>query len=247
MSTWVKLHRKILYNPIFKNAELYQLYSFCLLRAGYEEGEAFEGDDIVKLEKGQFVTGRIKLSEALGQNPSTIYKRLKKLEKLGYIELKSNNKNTIVTVVNWELYQAKNEKVTTNGQQSNTNKKLKNFKNEKEKYIDDFFEKAWKLYPNKKDKGSVSKTQKQKLYKLGDEFIRCVERYAEEKKGTEKKFIKHGSRFFNNGYIDYLDENYSNINSKESEEQYKDESRYERNKRLNPHQYDEDGDYIGWK
>jgi len=39
----------------------------------------------------------------------------------------------------------------------------------------------------------------------------------------------------------------ANINSKESEEQYKDESRYERNKRLNPHQYDEDGDYIGWK
>lgn len=74
-----------------------------------------------------------------------------------------------------------------------------------------FFESIWKLYPRKEGKGSVSKTQKTKLYHIGlDELNRAIERYKAKLKsdGTEFKFIKQGSTFFNSGYIDYLDANY---------------------------------------
>lgn len=204
MSSWIKLHRKIIYNPIFKNSELFQLYSYCLLRAGYEENEVFEGDNIIKLEKGQFVTGRNKLSEALGQNSSTIYKRLKKLEKLGYIELKSNNKNTLITVANWELYQVKeqqsNNKVTTKEQQSNTNK---NSKNKKEDIMCDFFESIWKLYPEKKGKSKVNKKSIKELEKLGyDKVKEIIEIYKKNK--PEWQQFQNGSTFFNGGYVDYI-------------------------------------------
>ena len=65
------------------------------------------------------------------------------------------------------------------------------------------------MYPIKKGKGSVSKTQKAKLYKIGyDELKRCVERYSEENRDKEQQYWKHGSTFFNSGYVDYLDANY---------------------------------------
>ena len=77
--------------------------------------------------------------------------------------------------------------------------------------LDDFFESIWKLYPIKKGKGSVSKTKKKVLQRIGyDEIKRCVERFVKDMKSEErdKKYWMHGSTFFNSGYVDYLDENY---------------------------------------
>jgi len=75
--------------------------------------------------------------------------------------------------------------------------------------IDDFFESIWKLYPKKEGKGGVSKTQKEKLHKIGlEEMTRAVSRYIKAKEGTDKKYLQMGSTFFNSGYVDYLDENY---------------------------------------
>lgn len=72
----------------------------------------------------------------------------------------------------------------------------------------EFFESIWKLYPNKKGKGQVSKTQISKLYKIGFETLRkCIDRYKATKE--DWKAWQQGSTFFNSGYIDYLDENYT--------------------------------------
>lgn len=76
---------------------------------------------------------------------------------------------------------------------------------------DEFFERIWKIYPVKKGKASVSKKQKKKLMSIGfDKIKRCVDRYLAELEAsnTDRKFWKHGSTFFNSGYVDYLDENY---------------------------------------
>jgi hypothetical protein len=90
------------------------------------------------------------------------------------------------------------------------NRKEENRKEEK-RNICAFFEQLWSLYPVKKGKGSISDTQKQKLYKIGlDEMVRAINRYISEQQehGTDIKYYKHGSTFFNSGYVDYLDDNY---------------------------------------
>ena len=72
-----------------------------------------------------------------------------------------------------------------------------------------FFESIWSLYPKKKGKGQVSKTQKEKLYKIGiEEMTRAVNRYIQDENRTATKFLQYGSTFFNSGYVDYLDVNY---------------------------------------
>lgn len=72
------------------------------------------------------------------------------------------------------------------------------------------FESLWKLYPKKKGKGQVGATQKKKLFKIGvEEMTRAIERCNRDKADTDIQYWQNGSTFFNSGYIDYLDKNYT--------------------------------------
>ena len=77
--------------------------------------------------------------------------------------------------------------------------------------IEIFFERIWKLYPNKKGKGQVSDAKKKALYAIGyDELSRAIDRYQKElQKDKDWRKPQNGSTFFNSGYVDYLDANYS--------------------------------------
>ena len=72
-----------------------------------------------------------------------------------------------------------------------------------------FFERVWKLYPNKKGKGQISDTKKKALFKISiEEMTRSIDRYTAELKKDEWRKQQNGSTFFNSGYIDYLDANF---------------------------------------
>ncbi len=76
--------------------------------------------------------------------------------------------------------------------------------------INDFFERIWKLYPNKKGKGQVSDSKKKILYRIGfDELSRAIDRYKAGLAKDEWRKPQNGSTFFNSGYVDYLDRNYT--------------------------------------
>ena len=75
---------------------------------------------------------------------------------------------------------------------------------------EEFFERAWQYYPNKRGKGQVSKKSKERLMGHGwDNVKRAIDRYLEDLKKDEWRHAQNGSTFFNSGYIDYLDENYT--------------------------------------
>lgn len=77
------------------------------------------------------------------------------------------------------------------------------------KYYDDFFEKVWKAYPNKKSKSAVSKKAKKELYEAGEKVVlEAIKTYKAEieENGTEERYILHGSTFFNGRWRDYIKE-----------------------------------------
>ena len=75
---------------------------------------------------------------------------------------------------------------------------------------EEFFERAWQYYPNKRGKGQVSEKSKERLMSHGwDNVKRAIDRYLEDLKKDEWRHAQNGSTFFNSGYIDYLDENYT--------------------------------------
>lgn len=147
---WIKLHRKLLDNPIFQNAELLQLFLYCLLKANHEPKKILFNGKEELIGRGQFITGREVISKDLKQNAITSYKRLKTLENLEILNIKSNNRFSLVTIENYELYQTlgddcnneMNNKGTTEEQQGNNkgtqprmNKKIKNDKELKESIV----------------------------------------------------------------------------------------------------------------
>lgn len=92
------------------------------------------------------------------------------------------------------------------------NQKLKPTSRKKE--ANELFERLWSLYPLKKGKGSVSDTQKLKLLDIGyEEMERAISRYIRYVESVDYLHYKNGSTFFNSGYIDYLDENYTESNT----------------------------------
>lgn len=75
---------------------------------------------------------------------------------------------------------------------------------------EEFFERAWQYYPNKRGKGQVSEKSKERLMSHGwDNVKRAIDRYLDDLKKDEWRQAQNGSTFFNSGYIDYLDENYT--------------------------------------
>jgi predicted transcriptional regulator len=105
---WIKLHRKILDNGVFADAELLKVFVWCLLKANISESE--KNVYGAKLKQGQFLTGRVSASEELYIKPSTVHDRLKRLQRMGYIKLKSTNKYTIITVLKFKQYQVSEQK-----------------------------------------------------------------------------------------------------------------------------------------
>lgn len=101
MQGYIKLHRKILDNGVFADAELLKVFVWCILKANTTTNVVYGR----KVGVGQFITGRNSACEELYLKPSTIYKRLQRLKQQGYIDISSTTKNTLVTVINYKSYQ----------------------------------------------------------------------------------------------------------------------------------------------
>ncbi len=128
--SYIKLFRKLLKSPIWENEKALKIWLWCLLKATHIERNQLVGQQIIQLKKGQFIFGREKASEELNMTESIVYKYIKLLEKLQMISINSNNKFSVVSIEKWEDYQVEelkdNNKITTEEQQSNTNKNVKN-------------------------------------------------------------------------------------------------------------------------
>ena len=125
---WIKLHRKLLENPIMKKPHWAWLWVILLLKANHKENKMIWNNDVIVIKEGQFITGRKELSKQSGLSETTIERVLDYLEKSNQIGQQKTTKYRLITIVNWKDYQELDNKRTTNGQQADTNKNDKNDK-----------------------------------------------------------------------------------------------------------------------
>lgn len=150
---YIALWRKSLDSGVFQNEGLWKLWCLCLMKANHKEcWLPVEGMvEPVKLLPGQFIIGRFSLHKEFykrkrkrQKTPLTLWRWMQTLEKLGNLNIKTNNKYSIITIVNWDSYQNNkkqneqqneqqaNNKRTTGEQQVNTNNNVDNVNNEKD-------------------------------------------------------------------------------------------------------------------
>ena len=161
-NSYIKLYRKSLTNQWLQNGDLWCFWCYCLLKASYKAREVFVGDRRELLQPGQFIFGRHKAAEELKMSEQKIRTAMQKLIKWGNLTSRSTNKYSVLTVVNWELYQGNGEESTSKStndqpagnQQATTNNKVNKIK-EKEILgveLEQSFNDVRSEYPQKADK-----------------------------------------------------------------------------------------------
>lgn len=80
------------------------------MRAAHKKTKFKFNDEIVSLQPGQFVTGRFEGAKDCRMKPSTFRNQISKLIAGGNLDSKSDNRKSILTIVNWDYYQSDTEK-----------------------------------------------------------------------------------------------------------------------------------------
>lgn len=141
-----------------QNLELWGFWCWCLLKASHQEHKQMVGNQIVELQPGQFVFGRKRASQELNVSEKKIRTYLKKLENLQNVAIKRTNKFSIVSIINWDVYQqpeysnGPTNRPTEGQQRANRGPQTRRGRREegKEKEYTVSFENFWKAFPNKK-------------------------------------------------------------------------------------------------
>ena len=139
---WIKLYRELLDKPIwFESTPEQKVILITLLLMANRDGRQWEWQgQQYHAGPGQFVTSLPKITEKAGPGISiqNVRTALKRFEKYEFLTDKSTNKNRLITVNNWAVYQDKpdvtnrqtNRQLTGNQQAANrqltTNKNVRN-------------------------------------------------------------------------------------------------------------------------
>ena len=145
---------------------------------------------------------------------------MSELESEQMLYTERTNKGTLITVVNYGVYQGYENFGEPSDEPSDEpqNKNIKNVRSkERKKYIC-AFEEFWKIYPRKINKGKAYECYCARVNSgySEAELLEAVRNYADEckKKGTPTEYIKHGTTFLSAAtpFVDYLDKNYKGGN-----------------------------------
>jgi hypothetical protein len=105
---YIRLHRKLLQNPIWSQLgpAVLKVALYFLLRANYRPGQWYDGTRAVPIPAGSFVTSYGKTAAACNLSMQQIRDGFAHLERTGFATYRRTPRWTLVTVLNWDIYQA---------------------------------------------------------------------------------------------------------------------------------------------
>lgn len=142
MEGWIKLHRGLLDNDLWRSEPFSrgQAWVDLLLLANHKESFFYKRGNKVIVKRGQVGRSSVELSDRWKWSRTKINKFLKDLEKEQQIIIHKSNVTQLLTIVNYDVYQEKEQQTeqqkdnrkTAEVQQKDTYKNEKKEKNDKE-------------------------------------------------------------------------------------------------------------------
>ena len=115
MAGWIKLHRKLLKNPVvMKDGDHLAVWIYLLLNAQHENYDTLFGGKKITLKPGQLITGRKKIARDLKISESKVRRVLDALKSEHQIDQQAERYGSMITIVEWDKYQKRGQQ---NGQQ----------------------------------------------------------------------------------------------------------------------------------
>lgn len=191
-NSFVKLYRKTLDSGLMQKPKTLALFMYLLMSATYKNYKVGVPGGVVLLEPGKYITGRKRLAADLKQTTSSIERGLDTLQKLDIIGRKTNNKYSIITILNWDKYQSQTEsgqqtdsKRTPSGHLADTKQEGK----KERKIYTPFFESLWRNYPEHRrtnKQGAFKKWKQQGCETDGGFIVSRALEWAKSGKWTEQ-------------------------------------------------------------
>jgi hypothetical protein len=117
LNGYVRLHRKLLRNPIWTQLSpaVLKVAVHFLLRANYKAGEWYDGTQPVTIPAGSFVTSYGTMVAECHLSQQQIRDAFAHLKRTHFATYRRTPRWTLVTVVNWATYQASTDEENTVG------------------------------------------------------------------------------------------------------------------------------------
>jgi len=210
---WIKLYRRFLTDGSLRNHKLGIFKIYCLLKVSHKTHKVDVGNRRVKIDPGEFIFGRQKASKETGLSERTIRTCLKTLESDRFLTIKSTNKYSIISIINWDSYQSepfmeRPAERPISDQQATT---YKNGKKGKKNTYSAKFLLLWESYPSagRVDKGKAFKAYEGKVLTIEDEegVVKALENYKQHLAAPENKDWKRPKNIatFLNSWRDWLE------------------------------------------
>jgi predicted ArsR family transcriptional regulator len=207
---YIKLYRSMLEWDWYKDSKAKDLFIHLLLKAAWEDDE-WQG---VEIRPGQAITTVAQLAEELRLSTRSIRTSLDKLKTTNELSVKTSNRYSLITIVNWAKYQARDD---GEGNQNDkpyvaqaTNKRqtkavssyhIKNKEYKKEEVYGHLFDRFWNAYPRKIAKQAAQKAFNQ-VKPEEALLVRMLTALERQKKSTawtkdDGQFIPHAATWLN--------------------------------------------------
>lgn len=99
---WICVHRKLLEWEWFDDHNTFRLFMYLMLKANHQD-KNWKG---IQIKRGQHITSLDKIASGSGLTKSQVRTSLNKLKSTHEIAHHSNAQHTVITVVNYDSYQA---------------------------------------------------------------------------------------------------------------------------------------------
>ena len=203
---YIKVWRKTIDSGWLQNHKLCAFWLWCLLKASHKEYDLIVGCQKVHLMPGDFVFGLNKASEELAMSIRSIRTILAFLKTSQNLTIKTTNKFSVISIVNWDIYQQtettndnQNDKLPTSYRQATDNKQTHKHKSTKE-YTSDFLQ-FYNAYPKRIGREPAWKAW-QKLNGTRPDLSALIAKIDEMKKAEDwtkdkGKYIPHPATWLN--------------------------------------------------
>ena len=200
---WIHLHRSLIDHWLWQEKPFSrgQAWIDLLFQANHSDNKFLLGNELITLERGEFVTSELKLMERWGWGKTKVRAFLNLLQIDNMIVKKTNHKRTAIKIVNYSKYNdyETTEKPETNHSQTidkpfaDTNKNEKNEKNEKKEREGELPPVTVKRFPaGKYQNVFLSQEEAVKLQKeFPNEAAAMIETLSEYMETSGKSYKNH--------------------------------------------------------
>lgn len=222
MNGWIKIHKSIMAHWLWDDPFTLKAWMDILLNANYADKKTMFDGNLITVNTGQIITSIRKLSERWGCSKEKVSKILDMFAADGMLIVDKNNKRTLLTVVNYRVYQntcdteSDTESDTDKDTDSPQHKNNKEIKENKNNIYMDFIIDVLTYLNQKTGKNYTGKSKAQKQHMVArikegftvDDFKRVIDNKVRDWGNNPKmKVYLRPETLFGTKFETYLNDN----------------------------------------